>query len=172
MQQSVLLTAIRGPDGLPKDHISKYLLRWYRRCILISAFDGKALTEPYSPQGGSFTGPSIQSWETEDTFEAGDLAKGITLVVSKDWVKAMDALVDQYMRSLDAVPHHFQLHFLHGAEIIGYKHPDDKIRHWWEDTYIRLVQDLHLEPESKTRMNFRLGDQEKQWRECQVGGNL
>ena len=25
MQQSVLLTAIRGPDGLPKDHISKTL---------------------------------------------------------------------------------------------------------------------------------------------------
>jgi len=43
MQQSVLLTAVRGPDGLPKYHSSKYLLRWYRRCILLSAMDGRVL---------------------------------------------------------------------------------------------------------------------------------
>ena len=46
MQQSVLLTAIRGPDGLPKDHITKVLLRWYRRCVLRFAFQGTIFTDP------------------------------------------------------------------------------------------------------------------------------
>ena len=33
MQQTVLLTAIRGPDGVPKYGPTKMLLRWFRRCI-------------------------------------------------------------------------------------------------------------------------------------------
>lgn len=55
MQQSVLITAVRGPDGIPKDHIVKVLLRWYRRCILYSAFGHKIITDPYTKGGGSFT---------------------------------------------------------------------------------------------------------------------
>jgi hypothetical protein len=39
MQQSVLLTAIRGPDGVPKYHPSKYIVRWYRRAVLRSRAD-------------------------------------------------------------------------------------------------------------------------------------
>ncbi len=65
MQQTVLLTAVRGPDGIAKYHPSKFLLRWFRRCMLLSAMDGKALTNPYDNNGGSFTGPS---------FDAGPLA--------------------------------------------------------------------------------------------------
>ena len=57
MQQSVLITAVRGPDNLPKEHISKTLLRWYRRCILYSAMEHKIMTDPYEPGGGSFCGP-------------------------------------------------------------------------------------------------------------------
>lgn len=37
MQQTVLLENTRGPDTIAKYHPSKFLLRWYRRCILISA---------------------------------------------------------------------------------------------------------------------------------------
>ena len=59
MQQTVLLTAIRGPDGLPKYGPTKQLLRWYRRCILLSAMDQRVLTDPLQSGGGSFTGPSI-----------------------------------------------------------------------------------------------------------------
>src|SRR5262245_28467293 len=36
MQQTVLLTAIRGPDGIAKYSSVKLLLRWYRRCVLLS----------------------------------------------------------------------------------------------------------------------------------------
>ena len=33
MQQSVLITSVRGPDGIRKDHVAKLLLRWLRRCF-------------------------------------------------------------------------------------------------------------------------------------------
>lgn len=150
MQQTVLLTAIRGPDTVSKYHPSKYLLRWYRRCVLYSALDRKILTTPIEAGGGSFTGPSIEK------FEQADLPKGA-------WREFMDGVVDEYMRSLDELPHHFQMHFLHACEIVGYKHPDKWISHWWQRMYVRLVNDLHLQPESEAAMDERLGDNREQW---------
>lgn len=151
MQQSVLLCALRGPDGLCKNHISKKLIRWLRRCILFSAFDNAVLTLPWDVterKGGSFTGPSVefdpQRWAC--------------------WQDAMNDVVDKYMLLLDGVPHHFQLHFLHAAEIIGYCHPDSVIRAWWCGTYGRLCNDMHLLPEPAYLMNRRLGDNEQAWR--------
>jgi hypothetical protein len=55
-----------------------------------------------------------------------------------------DEIVGDYLKSLDALPHHFQVHFMHAAEILGYKHPNEPIRSWWHRTYLRLVHDLHL----------------------------
>lgn len=144
MQQTVLLTAIRGPDGLPKYGCVKMLLRWYRRCVLLSAMDGKVLENPYDNNGGSFTGPSI---DTE----------------SEIWELPMNNLVSQYLRELDAIPHHFQMHFMHSAEILGYKHPNTRIRAWWKNVYSRLVNDMHLSPELEEDMDGRLGDNREQW---------
>jgi hypothetical protein len=62
MQQSVLLSAIRGPDGVGKFHKCKPLIRWYRRCVLISAFDGCVIDHPFAPGGGSFTGPVYEGF--------------------------------------------------------------------------------------------------------------
>ena len=146
MQQSVLLGAVRGPDGVAKYHQVKFLLRWYRRCILISAMDGSVLTTPYAFGGGSFTGPSYEATTLEH-----------------DWRARMDDLVGEYLRSVDELPHHFQLHFLHAAEILGYKHPDERIREWWHGTYLRLVHDMHLWPESEAQMDARLGDNRDGW---------
>lgn len=146
MQQTVLLTAIRGPDGLPKYGCVKLLLRWYRRCVLLSAMDGKALTNPCDNNGGSFTGPSLTAGQPVD-----------------EWEDYMNSILGEYVQSLDAVPHHFQLHFLHAAEIVGYKHPDKRIRDWWETVYFRLVNDMHLRPETKEDMDERLGDSRSGW---------
>lgn len=128
MQQTVLLTAIRGPDGLPKYGCVKMLLRWFRRCVLLSATDNRTLTDPCDLNGGSFTGPSVVPAE-------------------ELWEQAMNMIVDEYLQELDGVPHHFQTHFLHAAEIVGYKHPDERIRNWWNVVYQRLVLDMHLRPE-------------------------
>jgi hypothetical protein len=46
MQQTVLLTAVRGPDGMGKYHPSKYMLRWFRRCTLLNSMDRRVMTTP------------------------------------------------------------------------------------------------------------------------------
>lgn len=148
MQQTVLLTAIRGPDGIRKNHIAKQILRWFRRCSLISAFDGKILNTPYAFGGGSFTGPSYEP-----------------TVLSHDWQEQMEHIIAEYLQSLDELPHHFQLHLIHATEILGYKHPDLLIRKWWYSFYSRLVHDMHVWPESEIELDKRLGDTFEGWAE-------
>jgi hypothetical protein len=142
MQQSVLISAVRGPDGIRKDHPVKVLCRWLRRSFLLSAFDGRALTDPYEAGGGSFTGPCKTSS-----------------------VEGLDHAAELYFRSIDELPHHFQLHMMHAAEILGYKHPDEFARVWWNKFYLHIVKDAHLYPEPEKQMDYRLGDKENQWRE-------
>lgn len=160
MQQSVLVASIRGPDGMPKDHVSKLLIRWLRRCVLYSAFESKRcgkpswFTDPETAGGGSFTGPSARErWDT-----IGAVAR------RAPWEEQMGRVLDEYLRHLDETPHHFQLHFMHAAEILGYKHPDDRIRAWWCLCYRRLANDMHLNPETEAQMDTRLGDSEESWR--------
>jgi hypothetical protein len=155
MQQTVLMTAIRGPDGTPKYGPAKLLLRWYRRCVLLSAMDGKVLETPYESGGGSFTGPS---------FSIDPIAQ-LWCAHKIDWPGMMDKVVNEYLREIDALPHHFQLHLLHAAEILGYKHPSPSVRIWWNRTYSRLVHDMHLWPETEDQMDRRLGDNREQWLE-------
>ncbi len=75
----------------------------------------------------------------------------------------MDGVVAGYLQELDAIPHHFQLHLLHAIQIMGYKHSDPRIRAWWGRVYVRLVEDLHLHPESEKEMDRRLGDSFEGW---------
>lgn len=160
MQQSVLLTAIRGPDGIHKNHISKRLIRWLRRCTLYSAFDRTILALPYDdgePQGGSFTGPSLLLHPTRGRtwffFENQRSPEFFST-----WQEGMHGILEEYMQQTDEMPHHFQLHFLHAAEIVGYKHSRDEIREWWSTAYCRLVNDMHLRPELEETMDRRLSD--------------
>ena len=150
MQQTVLLTAIRGPDGLPKYAGVKMLLRWYRRCVLLSAMDGRVLSVPYEPNGGSFTGPSFMFNQDDDSSDV-------------EWERRMDDIVSDYVKTLDAVPHHFHLHLMHASEILGYKHPDTRIRAWWNGVYKRFVNDMHVHPESEEELDSRLGDTREGW---------
>lgn len=149
MQQTVLLTAIRGPDGMAKYHPVKFLIRWYRRCVLLGALDHNVFENPHDPRGGSFTGPSYR-WPPNGP--------------THDWREKMAEVIDQYLKSLDEIPHHFQLHLMHAVEILGYKHPDPTIREWWHFVYIQLVRDMHLNPETEVQLDYRLGDNEAQWR--------
>lgn len=156
MQQSVLMASIRGPDTLPKDHISKLLLRWLRRCILLSAFDGRPIMNPYYEGGGSFTGPSL-------SYSLRAYSNGIVASDVKS-ITEMSVLFDNYLSNVDQVPHHFHLHFMHAVEILGFKHPIELIRDWWYQCYLRLANDMHLRPELEEHMDKRLGDKEKDWR--------
>jgi len=146
MQQSVLILAMRGPDGVSKYGAAKMLLRWYRRCVIKAAFLGEALRDPIQPSGGSFDGPSLEGDDELDP-----------------WTERMMVHVNQYLRELDGIPHHFHMHLMHGTEILGYKHPDAIVRHWWHCLYLRLANDAHLHPESEAELDVRLGDSRDGW---------
>lgn len=142
MQQSVLLTAVRGPDTIGKNHPVKVLCRWYRRCVLYSAFDKRVLRTPHEPGGGSFTGALTEKCNIAD------------------YIKI-------YLSHVDELPHHFQLHFMHAAEILGYRHPDPDIQQFWYRFYSAVVNDMHLKIEPPSQMEIRLGDSEENWRACE-----
>lgn len=150
MQQTVLQGIIRGPDNIPKYHPVKPILRWYRRCLLLSAFDGEVIDNPYDHRGGSFAGPSIPEME---------------LLHSKDWRVDMTHLVDKFMVTMDEMPIHFWLHMAHAIEIMGYKHDNGEIAIWWNNLYVRMVHAMHLYPEPCEEMDKRLGDRIGDWRE-------
>lgn len=145
MQQSVLLTAVRGPDGVPKYHAVKPVTRWFRRSVMISSFAKRAILNPFEEDGGSFYGPSC-----------AQPADG-------RWEPEMTAVADGYMRALDELPHHFQMHMMHAAEIVGYKHPDQRVRKWWFLFYTRLAHDMHVYPEMCEQMDARLSDTRAGW---------
>lgn len=144
MQQSVLLGGIRGPDGVKKYNSTKMIIRWLRRCILISSFDKCVLTTPWDPRGGSFTGPSGGS--------------PITSISS-----AMEPHFSEFFAEMDGLPYHFIMHLLHCAEILGYKHPDHEIATSWLSFYHRIVKDMHLTPETREELDTRLGDSREAW---------
>lgn len=154
MQQSVLFAAVRAPDGIRKNHPVKVLLRWYRRCVLLSAFDQKALTDAFSPGGGSFTGP----------FEEHHAARHFGTNRERAWPQVRD----MYLAHVDELPHHFQLHFMHAAQIVGVHHCDPAIADWWKSFYLMIVNDAHLHPESDEDMNRRLSDNRDEWRRREV----
>lgn len=137
MQQSVLISAVRNSDGTPKFHKQKPLIRWYRRCVLKSAFDGVQLWSPTSPGGGSFTGP------THDIEEA----------------------LDHFIDSRDEMSLHYYCHSMHAFQILGYKFPEEiYARPFWYRAYERMAHAMHLWPESEADMDKRLGDGEDNWR--------
>lgn len=65
--------------------------------------------------------------------------------------------VEQFLWDLDSYPMHFVAHTMHAAEIIGYKHPEAKIRKWWIKLYSDMVKALHLNPETQPQLDVRLG---------------
>ena len=161
MQQSVLFAAVRAPDGIRKNHPVKVLLRWYRRSILLSAFDKAILTDPFADGGGSFTGPFTSHHSSE--YCGIYLWSNGRFDEETAW-RAFDQMRKVYLEHVDELPHHFQLHFMHAAQIVGYHHPVSKIREWWNEFYLMIVNDAHLFPESKELMDMRLGDDPAEWR--------
>lgn len=144
MQQSVLLAMIRNADGIAKHHPQKELIKWFRRCILKSAFDGCQLHNPGEPGGGSFTGP----------------------------VYSIEAALDSFIWARDEMTLHYFAHAMHAFEIMGYKYPDPLYRDFWHRAYTRCVDAMHMMPETEAQMDRRLCDNPETWmeREDKCGG--
>lgn len=163
MQQSVVFAAIRAPDGLRKNHPVKVLMRWFRRCTLLSAFDKRALLDPFSPGGGSFTGP-FERHHAEEILRRS--------IHPADWSSErydiFSSMRKVYLDYVDEIPHHFQLHLMHAAQIVGIHHTDSQIAEWWREFYHMIVNDAHLHPETDQEMNLRLSDNSDEWRAREV----
>lgn len=132
-QQSVLILALRGPDGIAKDHPCKDVQRAYRGSVVMAGRFGRML-----------------DWgEHADDFMSMGLIAG-----SGDWAGA----VGRFFRTVDSLPHHFYAHLMHGAQVLGYKHPEIRIAARWKSFYGLCAEDLHLTAETEEEMDQRLGD--------------
>ena len=134
-QQSVMLLATRGPDGVAKYHPAKNLIRAYRATVIKAA----ALGRMFGPLD-----------DVHDTFMNATLLYGNEVT----WALTCQTYLDH----LDSLPLHYHLHFMHAVEIVGYKHPDPNVRARWNALYLTLVDDMHLNPETEAQMDARLND--------------
>ena len=66
--------------------------------------------------------------------------------------------VREFAEDADKYPMHFIMHLCHACEIIGFKHPDIETRIWFYDSYLIIVDALHLRPENEQECDFRLRD--------------
>lgn len=168
MQQSVLFAAVRAPDGIRKNHPVKVLLRWYRRCVLLSAFDQRALLDPFEEGGGSFTGPFTHLHADAFCFGLVPWLHGGHYQLEERWAtdrwEYFDHMRRVYLEHVDELPHHFQLHFMHAAQIVGAHHSHQPIREWWWTFYLMIVDDAHLHPETVEEMSRRLSDDRDEWK--------
>jgi hypothetical protein len=136
-QQSVLVLACRGPDGVGKVHPCKRLVAAYRASVLKAAYLGRAMRPGES--------------DTTTFMSLG------TFLYSSDWSSALQSFFD----TVDELPHHYYMHLMHGAQIIGYHHPDSMFRERWSRFYEFCCRDLHLTPETMEQMDRRLSDWER-----------
>lgn len=66
--------------------------------------------------------------------------------------------IKNFCNNLDHYPMHFLVHLTHGIEIIGYRHPDEKVAYEWRGIYLQIVKALHFAPEPRQVMIDRLED--------------
>lgn len=128
-QQALLLTAMRGPDGMPKHCSGKEIVRYLRGVVLKPA--------------GESTGKNDNDFMWWDYNPTVDYFRYLT--------KAFWSQHDEY-------PHHFIMHILHCAELIGYKHPDGYLRNQWLLFYLAGCSSFHMTPETEVEMDDRLND--------------
>ncbi len=139
MQQAVIASGIRAMDGWEKLHQGKHMMRWIRRACMISSFEGYPIDTPFGSGGGSFTG-------------------------SAPSMLTLEVIADLFINSRDSMSQHFYTHMMHTIQVIGYKHSDVGIRGYFYYVYKRMVNAMHVEPESQERMDKRLCDNEQTWR--------
>lgn len=54
------------------------------------------------------------------------------------------------------LPQHWYSHCMHALEILGYCHPDPKVRADSHQMYVKMVRNMHLNPETVEQMYERL----------------
>jgi hypothetical protein len=56
------------------------------------------------------------------------------------------------------LPQHWYSHAMHALEVIGYRHPDEDVSRTAVGLYVKMVNNMHLQPETKDQMINRLSE--------------
>lgn len=75
----------------------------------------------------------------------------------------MVAVLDDH----DSLPHHFFMHLVHAAEIVGYCHPDPYVGEVWVWFYFAACNKLHMNPETMQQLDERLNADEDSFKKAQ-----
>lgn len=78
---------------------------------------------------------------------------------SKTHWKTVEEIVTENPYAFDYLPIHFFSHLKNALEVVGYSHPDDKIRARAHAGYVDLCKYLHDTPETREEMLERLKDE-------------
>lgn len=127
-EQGTLLTAVRGCDDEPKQWHSTGFAESPGRRI--TAFIRFCFMNAADPREIDIPGAFYQS-TPPDPFRPSEFGH---------------------------LPQHWYAHAMHALEIIGYRHPDVTIAGLAKMCYVKMVENLHLNPESKDQMQHRLGE--------------
>lgn len=136
-KQGVLVLALRGPDGMEKEHPAKNMVRALRGCIMVTGATGTPLMLGESIPDDSFMSMYLISHGNPDVWNA-ELRK--------------------YFSGWDSYNNHFADHFAHAAAICGmhYPFPIERTR-WWK-FYEACCYKRHCLPETPAMLSERLKD--------------
>jgi hypothetical protein len=126
-QQAVLLLSLRGADGVSKNDRSKFITQFIRGVVLKPAYPGFSSEDDYEPDG--FMRCDFQNFVRDANYFHSDV---------------------------DMLPHHFYLHLIHAAEIIGYSHPDELVQANFLAFYNHCCKSFHMIPETREQLFKRL----------------
>lgn len=139
-EQGTLVLALRGPDGVPKEHGSKNVVRALRGCVMITGATGQPLMPGMNLPDDSFM----------EMYRVGHPKDG-------PWFEAVTAFV----RGWDTYNVHFLFHLMHAAAICGYRYPDKTVRDRWWHFYSLCCDRVHVRPETVEEITGRLKDGHK-----------
>lgn len=69
-----------------------------------------------------------------------------------------ESYAEVFWEDHDEYPHHFIMHLIHCAEVVGYKHSNKDVRDHWRHFYYCACQAFHMKAEWEVEMDKRLND--------------
>lgn len=125
--QGTLLTAVRGCDDEPKSWVRTGVA--YSPGRRLTAFIRWCFMNPADPREVDFEEVSFFMSTQPSPFKPSDFGH---------------------------LPQHWYSHVMHSLEIIGECHPDTEVAATANGMYLAMVKSLHLNPETRTQMMWRL----------------
>lgn len=141
------------PTGILQEWVAKLGLR--HQGVLLAAVRG-CDTEPKESAAKELT-RSLRG-EILNT-HCADPEKAKSFIEFTD-VKSLTHRMQAVIRDHDNLPHHYVMHLVHAAEILGNHGPFDRQVYWWY-FYREMCRKMHVNPETKQELDERLNASEE-----------